>query len=58
MTPEEVLVDIQRAYYLHPDDIKWRAKHPNDPRTKRELESIKRLEGVLDLYQTSKRSSY
>lgn len=44
-----VIEEIQRLYYLHPDDILFRQQNPQSPETYRQEKGIKRLEGTLDL---------
>lgn len=45
-----VIEDIQRSYYLHPDDIAIRESDPEGPETKRQEETMKDREGMLELY--------
>jgi hypothetical protein len=44
-----VVEEIQKLYYLHPDDILFRQQNPRSPETYRQDKGIKRLEGTLDL---------
>ena len=46
----QLIESIQRSYYLHPEDIEAREKDPNGKETKRNEETIKQLEGMLELY--------
>ena len=45
-----VIEEIQRSYYLHPDDITARENDPEGAETKRQQETIKDREGMLELY--------
>ena len=50
MPPSSLIIaDIQRNYYLHPDDITYRKENPTTSETRRQLEGIQRLERTLDM---------
>jgi len=44
-----VIERIQRQYFLHPDDLALREQNPESDETLRQLGTIRRLEGALDL---------
>jgi len=44
-----VIEEIQRLYYLHPEDVLVRSENPESFETNRQTRGIKRLEGTLDL---------
>ena len=45
----EIIEDIQRSYYLHPEDIEFREANPRSKETRRQLDNIRQIEGILDL---------
>jgi hypothetical protein len=45
-----VIGSIQRNYYLHPDDIAMRERDPEGMEALRQEQTIKRYEGMLELY--------
>jgi len=47
---QDIIEDIQRSYFLHPVDIRSRENGPDSNETKRQLQTIRRLGGTLDLY--------
>jgi hypothetical protein len=45
-----VIESIQRNYYLHPDDVTMREQDPDGMESLRQGQTIKRYEGMLELY--------
>ena len=46
----DVIGSIQRNYYLHPDDVAMREQDPEGMETLRQEQTIKRYDGMLELY--------
>lgn len=51
LSARELIEEIQREVFLHEEDLAFREQNPDTKETKRQLQTIRRLEGTLELFR-------